>query len=85
MFGDSLLVINWIMGKFRIHNILLAQILQEVIRLTNCFDKAYFKHIYRERNSLGDSLANEGGKVQIGCWSISEFQGSVRHDTFQVF
>ena len=82
VFNDSLLVIKCLMGKFRIHNIQLAQILQEVIRLTDCFDKAVFKHIYRERNSVADYLANDGGKVQNGFWSISEFQGSVRHDTF---
>ena len=39
VFSDSFLVINWIMGKFRIHNIQLAQILQEVIRLTDCFER----------------------------------------------
>ena len=47
VFGDSLLVINWIMGKFRIHNIFLAQILQEVFRLSDRFDKADYKHVYR--------------------------------------
>ena len=85
VFGDSLLVINWITGKFRIHNIQLAQILQEVIRLTDCFDQADFKHIYRERNSLANSLANDGGKVQNGFWSMTEYHGSDRDDTFQVF
>ena len=39
VFSDSLLAINWIMGKFKIHNIQLAQILQEVIRLTDCFER----------------------------------------------
>ena len=85
VFGDSLLVINWITGKFRIHNIQLAQLVQEVIRLTDCFDQAVFKHIYRERNSLADSLANDGGKVQNGLSSISKYHGSNRHDTFGFF
>ena len=85
IFGDSMLVINWISGKFRVHNMQLAQFLQEVIRLAHFFDQAVFKHIYRERNTCADKLANEGGKVQSGYWFISEFQGSNRHDTFQVF
>ena len=58
-----MLVINWISGKFRVHNVQLAQFLQEVIRLVDFFDQAVNKHVYRERNSCGDHLANEGGKV----------------------
>ena len=49
IFGDSLLVINWITGKFRIHNLHLAQLLQEVNRLSDFFDQAIFKHIYRKK------------------------------------
>ena len=45
LFGDSLLLINWVTGKFRIHNLQLAQILQEVIRLSDIFVQTYFKHI----------------------------------------
>ena len=85
IFGDSLLVINWISDKFRVHNMQLAQFLQEVIRFANFFDQAVFKHIYTERNTCADKLANEGGKVQSGFWFISEYQGSGRHATFQVF
>ena len=80
-----MLVINWITGKFRIHNLQLAQLLQEVNRLSDFFEKAYFKHIYIERNTLADKLANDGGKVQNGYWFISKFKGSDRHDTYQVF
>ena len=58
VFGDSLLVINWVTGKFKIHNLQLSEILQEVIRLTHSFEHAEFKHIYRERNAIADELAN---------------------------
>ena len=85
MFGDSLLVINWIIGKFRIHNLQLAHLLQEVNRLSDLFKQTDFKHIYRERNASADTLANEGGKVQNGYWHISEFNGSERRDSYQVF
>ena len=85
MFGDSLLVINWITGKFKIHNLQLAQLLQEVNRLSAIFEQTDFKHIYRERNASADKLANEGGNVQNGYWLISEFFGSEILDTYQVF
>ena len=80
-----MLVINWISRKFRVHNVQLAQFLQEVIRLVDYFDEAVFKHVFRERNTCADQLANEGGKVQSGYWFIFEYLGSNRHDTFQVF
>ena len=59
--------------------------MQEVNRLSDFFEQAIFKHIYRERNTLADKLANDGGKVQLGYWFISEYHGFGRHDTFQVF
>ena len=82
IFGDSMLVINWISGKFRVHNVQLAQFLQEVIRLVDFFDEVVFKHVFREINTCADQLANEGGKVQSGYWFIYEYQGTNRHDTF---
>ena len=80
-----MLVINWITSKFKIHDIQLVQILQEVNRLSDLSDQAVFKHIYRERNTLVEKLANDGGKVQNGFWSITKYHGSNKHDTFQVF
>ena len=66
VFGDSLLVINWILGKFRSHNLHLAQLLCEVIRLNEFFEQADYQHIYREMNTFADKLANDGGKKQFG-------------------
>ena len=85
VYGDSLLVINWILGKYRINNLHLAQLLCEVIRLNDFFKQADYQHIYRERNTLADKLANDGGKKQFGHWVISEYHGTRRHDTFKVF
>ena len=66
VFGDSQLVMNWISGKFRINNILLTQILHEVIRISNLLVKVEYKHIYRERNTKADALANAGANVLEG-------------------
>ena len=49
VFGDSLLVINWVTGKFRIHNLELSQIVLEVIRISDLFEYADFKHIYHQK------------------------------------
>ena len=74
IFGDSQLVINWASGKYRIQNLLLEQILLEVHRLADFFDKVHFMHIYREINTLADSLEKDGSNVLCGSWQISEHQ-----------
>ena len=85
IFGDSQLVINWVSGKFRINNILLTQVLQEVIHISNFLVKVDFKHIYHERNSKADALANAGVNVEEGHWNIKEFKGIDTYETFQIF
>ena len=85
VFGDSQLVINWASGKYRLMNLELAMILQEVNKLTDSFDYVVFKHIYRERNSAADALAKAGGRILEGSWSIMEHQADEVVETFQVF
>ena len=75
-------MINWASGKFRINNILLSQILQEVIRISNLLVKVEYKHIYRERNSKADALANASTNVLEGHWKILEYRGPDTYETF---
>ena len=65
IFGDSQLLINWASGKYRLMNLELAMILQDVNRITNSSDYVVFKHIYRERNSSADALAKAGGRILV--------------------
>ena len=85
IFGDSQLVINWASGKFRLLNLDLSMILQEVNRLTDCFDYVFLKHIYRERNSFADALAKAGGLILEGYWTIKEHRAYEAVETFQFF
>ena len=85
IFGDSQLVINWVSGKFRINNIHLTQILQEVIRISNLLEKVKYKHIYRERNSKANALAFACSNVLEGHWKILEYRGPDTYETFQIF
>ena len=54
------------------HNLELSLILQEVQRLSGRFEIVQFQHIYRERNSIADSLAKEGARICEGHWFIKE-------------
>ena len=82
IFGDSQLVINWASGKYRLMNLELAMILQDVYRITDCFNYVSFKHIYRERNSFADALAKVGGRILEGYWSIKEYRADEVVETF---
>ena len=66
-------------------NLELAMILQNVNRLTDCFDYVSFKHIYWERNSSADALAKAGVMILEGSWAIKEQRGNDVVETFQVF
>ena len=85
IFGDFQLVINWVLGKFRIKNMQLTQVLHEVIRIYDLFERVDYKHIYCERNSKADALAKEGVNVLKGHWHIHEFRASETYESFQVF
>ena len=85
VFGDSQLAINWASGKYRLLNLELAMILQDVHYLADSLDYVSFKHIYRERNFKADTLAKAGGSLLEGYWSTCEQRGEEIIETFQVF
>ena len=85
VFGDSQLVINWASGKYRLQNLELAMILQDVHYLSDSLNYVSFKHIYRERNFKADSLAKVGGSLLEGYWSTCEQREAETIETFQVF
>ena len=82
IFGDSQLVINWVIGMYRIKNMQLTLVLHEVIRISELLEKVDYKHIYRERNSKADALAKEGANVLEGHWHIHEFRESETYESF---
>jgi ribonuclease HI len=72
LFGDSLLVINWIHKSQRCHNIILSPLFKEVFIILASFDNYSFLHVYREHNREADSLSKEGLQMADGTWMIWE-------------
>jgi ribonuclease HI len=66
IFGDSMLVINWLWKSQQCHNIILSPILDEVFTIANIFTNLSFQHVYRERNVKADSLSKEGSFMAHG-------------------
>ena len=64
IFGDSVLVIDWLKMKKSSKNILMKTLYEELIRLGSLFHDTTYHHIYKEINMLADQLSNMG--VQVG-------------------
>jgi ribonuclease HI len=58
VFMDSLLVVNQMIGVYKIRNRDLWPIHQEIVRLIGQFEKVSFTHIPREMNKLADQQVN---------------------------
>jgi ribonuclease HI len=58
VYGDSLLVINQVTGKFNVKNVLLQELNKEAMTLIGKFDYIVFNHVYRQFNKRADQLSN---------------------------
>jgi ribonuclease HI len=74
IFGDSLLVINWIQKTQRCQNILLAPLIEEIFRILNDFNNYSIQNVYRERNREADALSKQGLQIAMGHWKCVEYQ-----------
>lgn len=57
--GDSMLVINQMLGKYKCNSQNLLELYNKAKELERKLDKVYFKHVLRNENKLADRLSNE--------------------------
>jgi ribonuclease HI len=58
--SDSLLLIQQLLGRYRVRTPHLRPLYQRVKDLAGGFERITFEHVPRERNTEADRLANEG-------------------------
>jgi ribonuclease HI len=58
--GDSMLVIKQMKGEYKVQSDLLKQLNSEALELTKRFSCIDFEHVYRDKNTRADELANFG-------------------------
>lgn len=58
--SDSQLLINQIVGRYRVKTAHLVPLHAEILRLARAFPKISYEHVRREFNTEPDRLANEG-------------------------
>ena len=72
VFGDSLVVINWINKIQKCRNTSLDALFEEVSRLLANCESLSLKHVYREQNMEADILSKVGINLEWGTWKITE-------------
>ena len=73
IFGDSMVIINWINQTQRCHNIHLNPILEEATQLKTTFNQISFTHIFREQNKEADKCSKEAARPLLLAWEIEEW------------
>lgn len=62
IYSDSLLVVNQVLGKYKIKNSTLQKYVEEAKNLIRTFDHFAVHYIPREKNKIADKLAKEAIK-----------------------
>jgi ribonuclease HI len=71
IFGDSLLVIQWLCKETTLRNFTLQPLYDDVQLLMTTFSHISLSHIYRDKNMIVDGLSKDGLGLDRGTWIIS--------------
>ena len=72
IFGDSLIIINWVNKVQHCRTLSLFTLYEKVTRLWTSFDHISCYHVYREWNAVADRLSKEGVGMAFGTWKFFE-------------
>eukprot|EP00253_Pinus_taeda_P020087 PITA_20087 len=72
IFGDSMMVVNWINNASICHTHTLNNLLYDALTLKAAFNHFSCLHIYREHNSEANKLSKEASILPRGKWLIVE-------------
>jgi len=60
IYGDSLLVIQWMKGEYNFWNFTLQPLFHDILNIKSAFSHIAFVHVYRDRNKEADRLSKKG-------------------------
>jgi ribonuclease HI len=72
IFGDSMVIINWIRKSQKCHNIRLLPLLDEVFLILDTYSNFSIHHVYRERNRATTNSLRRVFSWLMGKWHIVE-------------
>eukprot|EP00253_Pinus_taeda_P012119 PITA_12119 len=79
IFGDSMVVVNWINNDSTCHSHTLSNLLYDALTLKDAFNYFSCLHIYIEHNCEADKLSKEASVLPRGEWLVVEQQGTEEH------
>ena len=87
VYGDSQVIINWVMGSTALSPPDLVHWCRETKKLISSFQDLSFTHIYREHNRMADRLSKSALSFPRGKGNVKEYFENhlVPQDTFQLF
>ena len=70
--ADSQLVVRQLQGAYKVKNAGLKPLFQDAKSLLESFPSSTIEHVYREENSLADSLANQAmdARASVGEYKV---------------
>jgi hypothetical protein len=75
IFGDSLMVIKWMLEQVQVQNIGLLVVEEQVKDIATYFLDIIFSHILCEKKQVGDILSKEGLVFMENTYVLAEFHG----------
>jgi len=79
IYGDSMLVVNWINNATECHSYTLSNILQDALTLKAAFNHFTCVHIYKEHNCAVDQLSKAASLLPRGEWLMVEHNDEEEH------
>jgi hypothetical protein len=73
IFGDSSLVINWMARTSLLQNVGLRPLGDNLKEISSSFDFISYTHVFREHNTVADTLSKEGQFLSEGHMTLIEF------------
>ena len=70
IFGDSKVMVNFVMGKIHFRNPHLAGWMHRIVFLWERMEGCSIQHIYKLQNRKVDSLSKEGLLTSPGIWNM---------------
>jgi ribonuclease HI len=70
-FGDSLLVVHQVSGKYQCLDGLINACLDKCLDVIAIFDEFYMHHIYKHENSKGNNLAQQASGYNVSSKNFS--------------
>ena len=87
IYGDSLVIISWLNELSALDIPTLRHWCDDIGLMLQLDPQVSFKHIFREHNSLADSLSKQALKLEMGYGTFSEYMDGlvIAQDHFILF